>query len=175
MIHYSRCCYLCARLRLMWWNPHGEMMCSAEGWQSRGEGARRVRGLLNHVHVQDRCPCLSAQTRYKPTVFSLSTWVFFFFLAFPLCGNLCSCSCLSLYSFHVSYHTFDLCLLFAGAWKSTTMSRQGWWFECCTGKENLHQFHSFGLNWSISWDIHLKGFSAGPVFGWKCILDLNER
>lgn len=100
---------------------------------------------------------------------------FFFFLAFPLCGNLCSCSCLSLYSFHVSYHTFDLCLLFAGAWKSTTMSRQGWWFECCTGKENLHQFHSFGLNWSISWDIHLKGFSAGPVFGWKCILDLNER
>ncbi len=43
MIHYSCCCcccccYLCSRLRLMWWNPHGEMMCSAEGWQSRGEG-----------------------------------------------------------------------------------------------------------------------------------------
>lgn len=35
---YTLCCYyLCTRLRLMCWNPHGEMMCSAEGWQSQGE------------------------------------------------------------------------------------------------------------------------------------------
>lgn len=38
-----------------------------------------------------------------------------FFLSLLLAGDLCSYSCLSLYSSHVSYHTFDPCLLFAGA------------------------------------------------------------
>lgn len=31
------CCYRYTQLRLMWWNPHGEMICSAEDWQSQGE------------------------------------------------------------------------------------------------------------------------------------------
>lgn len=44
--------------------------------------APRVRGLLIHVHVQDGCPCLSAQSQYKPTVFSLSTRLFFFSFSF---------------------------------------------------------------------------------------------
>lgn len=52
-------------------------------------GAQHVRGLLNYEHVQDHCSCLSAQRRYKPTVFSLSICRFLFFFL---------CLCLSLSS-----------------------------------------------------------------------------
>lgn len=138
-------------------------------------GAHHVRGLLNHVHVQDQCSCLSARRQFKPTVFSLSTWVF----------SLLSCSvaifaaadvypCIVFMS-HIAHLIFVCSLL---EHKSlTTMGCQDHWFERCKGKQELYQFHSFDLNYSISWDIqyHLKGFlTPGPVFGWK-VWTCSER
>lgn len=155
MIHYSCCSYLCTRLRLMWWNPHGEMMCSAEGWQSRGEGLAMSEACWTTYMFRTTAPVCQRRDSTNPLC---SHYLPEFFLSFLLCGDLCSC--LSLYSFHVSYHTFDLCLLFAGAWKSTTMSCLGQWFECCKGKEELYQFHSFDLNYS----------SPSPEITWRYFL-----
>lgn len=156
MIHYSCCSYLCAWLRLMWWNPHGEMMCSAEGWQSRGGGL----SMFVEPRTCSGPVLLSVSTATVQTHCVLIIYRSFF-LSLLLAGDLCSCSCLSLYSFHVSYHTFDPCLRFAGAWKSTTMScrasgwnvakrRKNWTILALIWTSLSPDIHS--IAWRIFWD-----------------------
>lgn len=142
-IHYGCCCcYLCSRLRLMWWNPYGDMMCSAEGWQSEGVGLTMSKACWTMYMFRTTAPVYQHRDGTNPLC-SHYPPDFSFFLSFLLCGDLCCC--VSLYSFHVSYHTFDLCLLFGEVWKSTTVSCQGR-FECCKGKGEQYQFHGPGLS-----------------------------
>lgn len=100
------CCYLCARLRLMWWNPHGEMMCSVEGWRSRGEEGSPCQGLVEPHTCSGPVP-LSISTETVQTPLS-SHYPPQCSSPLPLCCDLYSYGCLSLRRFHVSYHTFDL-------------------------------------------------------------------
>lgn len=129
----------------MWWNPRGEMMCSAEGWQSREElpmseacwttYAFRTVAPVRQRTVRRNPPCSYYLSDF---FFPLSLSLSLSHSLFPaqLRGELCSRSsrCLSLCTFHVSYHTFDLSVLFAGACKVwATVGCQGQWFSTWHG------------------------------------------
>lgn len=96
-------------------------MCSAEGCQSREELPVSEACWTTYTFrtaapvCQRRVSTNPLCSHYLPDSF-FSPFPFLIFS--QLCGDLCSCRCLSLHSFHVSYHIFDLSLLFAGAWKS---------------------------------------------------------
>lgn len=91
--HCCHCCLcrlcrlcLCAlRLRLMWWNPHGEMMCSAEGWQSR-EGLPMSEACWTTYTLRTAAPVRQRRIHINPPCsYYLSNFLFFFSFS-PSCS-----------------------------------------------------------------------------------------
>lgn len=129
----------------MWWNPHGEMMCSATGWQSRGEGLTMSAACWTMYMFRTAAPVCQHRDGTNPLC---SHYLLGSVLSFLLRSDICSGSYLSLCS--VWYHIFDLCLLFAGVWKSTTMSCQRQWFAFCRGRRKRADFTASGVKNSVS-------------------------
>ena len=159
---------ICApRLRLMCWNPHGEMMCSAEGWQSRRAGLTVSEACWTTYMFRTAARICQRRDATNPLC---SHYLPDFFPSFLLCADLCSCSCLSLYSFHISYHTVDPCLLFAGVWKSTTMSWRASGFNAAKGRKSCTTFTALIQTFPAS-DIdcrsNLKRIFLDRLFGLK--------
>lgn len=114
------CCYLCAWIRLMWWILM-ERWCALLKAESPEEKGSPCQGVVEPRTCSGPL-LLSVNTQAVQTHCVLIIYQCFLSLSFLLSGELCSCSSLSVYSFHVSHHTFDLCLLFPGAWTFTATS-----------------------------------------------------
>lgn len=77
-----RSCPCALRLSLMWWNPHGEMMCSAEGWQSR-EGLPMSEACWTTYTFRTAAPVRQRRIRINPPCSHyLSNFLFSFFFPF---------------------------------------------------------------------------------------------
>lgn len=135
------------RLRLMWWNPHRAMMCSAEGWQSLGEALAMSEACWTTYMFRTAAPVCQHADSTNPLC---SHYLPEFFHSFLLCGELRCRRCLPLCSFYVSYHTFDLCLLRAGAWK----------------------FYYYGLSGPVVWVLEGEGRSVSVSELWFKLVHL---
>lgn len=103
---------ICApRLRLMWWNPHGEMMCSAEGWQSRGEELTMSETCWTTYMFRTTAPVCQHRrstnplcSHYLPDFFSFFPALFVIFAAADVCPSIVFMS-------HITYLIFVCCFL----------------------------------------------------------------
>lgn len=143
------CCYLCAWLRLMWWNPHGEMMCSAEGWQSRGEGLTVLGACWTTYMFRTTAPVCQHSDSTNPLCSHYLPEFFFssFFSPFGSCSvaNFAAAAvypCMVFMS-HITHLIFVCCFLEHESYPLWVF--KGQWFTCCKGKEELQQFHSCDL------------------------------
>lgn len=119
--------------------------------------AHHVRSLLNHVHVQDRCSCLSATRRRKPTVFSLSTC--FFSPPSARSRSVAIAAAAAVYprivfTSRIAHLIFVCCLPVHECLPPCSVGASV--SERCRGKKELHQFHTFDNNASIFWKMGVK-------------------
>lgn len=110
-----RPCLCALRLRLMWWNPHGEMMCSAEGWQSR-EGLPMSEACWTTYTFRTAAPVRQRRIHINPPCSHyLSDFLFFFFfspfllsfVASSAAADVCPCA---LFMSHITYLISPRCL-----------------------------------------------------------------
>lgn len=83
---HRRSCLCALRLRLMWWNPHGEMMCSAEGWQSR-EGLPMSQACWTTYAFRTAAPVRQRRIRTNPPCSHYLSAFFYFFSLFLPSGS----------------------------------------------------------------------------------------
>lgn len=115
---------------------------------------RAHRVLLNPVHVQDRCSCLSAVEQLKPAVFLLST-------VLSCSALVCAAAEVSPCTVFMSHITY---LIFALCWsvKLTAFSCRCWRFKCHKGKSK-----SLSPTRPFTWmDCNPSGFWAGGGWLW---------
>lgn len=154
----------------MWWNPHGEMMCSAEGWQSRGGELTMSEACWTTYMFRTAAPVCQHRgstnplcSHYRPDFSSFASRSVVILAAADVCPCIVSMS-------HITYLIFFCCLLEHES--LTTMGWLGQWFECCKGREDLILTSPSPQISSNTWRI--SGCS-GLVFGWTLNFGLELK